>query len=297
MTCLANVKRELHAHGYCVARSVLSTADIATIEDRVRYIAEHADFYESSGITFNPAAGSARRERPDPLHWFEQIGNVPYFDAQVRRHLLTQPHFLQLASELVGEDIDVVNAGFFLKPPAGGAEVPWHQDAATWGVPAHAWTPQTAPALFDFWLALDPADASNGALELLPDSHLRGVVTHHRGGGLLPETDPQACGFDPERRVVIEAAPGDLIVYHQDLFHRSGRNDSNRPRLAAAGTLVSPADSARLRALLPHYPSLDRWPLIRRGVPIDVVDGLPQRASSWRRLTRKLLGTQRFVSL
>jgi ectoine hydroxylase-related dioxygenase (phytanoyl-CoA dioxygenase family) len=283
----AHVKDEILARGYSVVHRVLGGGDVAAIKGRLRYIAAHARFYRAFGVSFTPAPRAARRARPDPLEWFEQIGNVPFLDPECRARLLAQADFAELAQAVVGGDADVINAGFFLKAPHGGAEVPWHQDAATWGVPPGAWAPGESPLIFDYWLALDDADAGNGALELLPESQRCGVVRHERRGGLLPEADPAAHGCDPQGAVTIRADTGDVVVYHHDMFHRSGRNDSGRGRLAAAGTLVDPQVSARLRALLPHYATLDRCPLYRDGRILPLDHPLPPRASAWRWLVRK----------
>jgi ectoine hydroxylase-related dioxygenase (phytanoyl-CoA dioxygenase family) len=282
-----DVKTALRDHGYCVVRSVLSAADVEAVTRRLRVIAARAALYRHLGVHFNPASAVAGWDAGDPLARFEQIGHVPFLDATVRARLLAHPGLTRLAAAVLGPDIDVVNAGFFLKAP-GGAEVPWHQDAATWGVPVGAWTPENAPTIFDFWLALDHADARNGCLELLPGSERLGILPHASWGGLLPEADPAAFGLDPDARVAFRAAPGDLVVYHQDMFHRSDANRSARPRLAAAGSLIAHADAVRLRALLPDLPTLERRPLCRGGRPVALRHALPERPSRWRVACRRL---------
>ena len=292
----AHVKGELLERGYSLVRSVLGADDVAAIKERLRYIAAHAGFYHAFGVSFTLAAQTARRTRLDPLEWFEQIGNVPFLDEECRAHLLAHGDFAELAQAVIGADADVINAGFFLKPSQGGAEVPWHQDAATWGVPTGAWSAGDAPLIFDYWIALDDADADNGALELLPGSQRCGVVHHERCGGLLAQADPEAHGCDPRGAIAIDAAPGDLVVYHQDMFHRSGPNHSSRARLAAAGTLIGSRESARMRALLPAYTTLDRCPLYRDGRVVPLAHPLPLNASAWRRLLRKASKWLRAIS-
>ena len=284
-----DVGAALRARGYAVVRGVLSADDVAAVKERLRHLAAHAGRYRHLGVHFHPDPAVVPRGDGDPLARFEQIGNAPFLDPTIRARLLAHPALVRLAAALLGPDLHVINAGFFVKPAHGGAEVPWHQDAATWGIPPGAWTPADAPPIFDFWLALDPTDRGNGCLELLPGSERRGIVPHTRRGRLLPEADPAACGLDPARAVALPAAPGDLVVYHQDTFHRSDTNRSDRPRLAAAGTLVGARDLARLRALLPGLETLARPPLVRAGRPVALADPLPAYPACWRVAWRRLV--------
>jgi ectoine hydroxylase-related dioxygenase (phytanoyl-CoA dioxygenase family) len=275
------------ARGFRVFPGVITAADVAAIKGRLAYIAAHATFFEECGVCFTPAA-TGGTGAPDPLERFQQIGNVPFLDTECRAHLLTHRGFARVAMAMLGPDFNVINAGFFLKPAGHGAEVPWHQDTATWGVPAGAWTAADAPQIFDYWLALDRADPDNGCLELLPGSHQRGLFPHVDLGGLLPEANPAAFGFDPAQRVVVTAEPGDLVVYHPDLFHRSCPNRSARARLAAAGTLIAPRDIPRIRALLPQLDTLERCPVYRAGRPVPPARTLPKRATPWGLLRRRV---------
>jgi phytanoyl-CoA hydroxylase len=281
------VKSALLERGFCIVRAVIDAEDVAAIKRRLAYIAAHASFYEACGVHFTPPAGMARARGSDPLQRFEQIGNVPFLDAECRARLLTHRGFAGVASAVLGPEFNVVNAGFFLKPAHHGVEVPWHQDAATWGIPAGAWTASDAPLIFDYWLALDPTDRDNGCLELLPGSHRCGVLPHVHRGGLLPELDPRAFGFDDAQGLPIAADAGDLVVYHQDMFHRSAPNRSPRPRLAAAGTLIAPRDIPRLRALLPALATLEHCPVYRGGEPVIPVHTLPQRAARFAAVFRR----------
>ncbi len=274
---LADLKDEFLARGFCIVRGVIDAGDVASIKSRLRYIAAHPRFYRRLGVFF--AASSAAAPAGDSLERFEQIGNVPFLDAECRRRLLLHPRLVDLVRAWLGPDVNVINAGFFLKPAQRGAEVPWHQDAATWGVPVGAWTYASAPPIFDYWMALDAAGRDNGCLEVLPGSHRSGGVAHAPRGGLLAQADPADLGFDPARRLAIPAEPGDVVIYHQDMFHRSGLNLSSRPRLAAAGTFVGLAEVPRLRALLPPAIAIERRPALRGGRPVEIANPLPTSTS------------------
>jgi ectoine hydroxylase-related dioxygenase (phytanoyl-CoA dioxygenase family) len=256
----------------------LNSHNIACLKQRLTYIAAHAAFYDRHGVYFTPSVRAVEAARA-PLARFQQIGNVPFLDAVCRNNLLLQSSFAAVATSYVGPSFNVINAGFFLKPAHDGAEVPWHQDAATWGIPPGAWSFADAPRIFDYWLALDDADDENGALELLPGSQHLGPVEHSRRGGLLPQADPDRFGLETQRRVAIRAAAGDLVVYHHDMFHRSSANRSPRPRLAAAGTLIAPDQIQHIKSFLPKLSTLERCPIQRDGQPAYGGPELPARVS------------------
>jgi ectoine hydroxylase-related dioxygenase (phytanoyl-CoA dioxygenase family) len=163
----------------------------------------------------------------------------------------------------------------FCKPAKHGSVVPWHQDSALWGLKPDAWTAETAPVLFDWWMALDPATRENGCLQLLPGSHKKGIVPHARSGGIMQEADPRQFGFDPADAVYVEAQPGDMVVWHQDMFHYSGPNRSDRPRLAAVGTYVAARDLPLMRRLRPDAKLLDKVPVALDGRAVELPEYVP----------------------
>ena len=58
----------------------------------------------------------------------------------------------------------------FCKPAGTGKSVPYHQDGPYWPI-----VPLRACSA---WIALDDADAANGALRVLPGTHAAGAVKH-----------------------------------------------------------------------------------------------------------------------
>lgn len=143
----------------------------------------------------------------------------------------------------------------------GHREFPWHQDAPFWPVDV-VWGAIV-------WCALDPTDASNGAVEFALGSHLdeqSPAVDLHTGAaqegtrGDLP---------DPRRFEVVcpTLAPGDAVIFHPRTLHRSGENTSGRVRRVWASTWLS-ADSRWNRDRAPRHPLASR---AEQGAPLGEI--------------------------
>jgi ectoine hydroxylase-related dioxygenase (phytanoyl-CoA dioxygenase family) len=104
-----------------------------------------------------------------------------------------------------------------------GTGFPWHQDA--YFIP-----PLRQAAIANFGgancvIALDPADAENGAFAVLPGTHTKGPVAFDYDIGA-----PDGAAFEAAGAVVLAMAPGDAVFFHPYLLHASARNRSPRAR-------------------------------------------------------------------
>lgn len=279
MEDLRGLRERLTGRGYALVRGVFPDEDVRIVKERLRYIARHSKFFSGFGVRFEHETGISNRADVDPLTRFAQISHVLWRDRVCWDHLTAHPNMIRVARAVLGETFYVNNAGCFLKPARHGSRVPWHQDSTTWGLPLDAWGPDDAPLIFDFWIGLDSAGRSNGCLQLLPDSHRRGLVPHRDAGGLLHEADPATFGFDPSAAIAFETSPGDLVVYHQDMFHSSDGNRSDDPRLAGAGSFVAESDVALMRRLRPHVRTLEHVPVCRGGVKVELAESVPTSAN------------------
>jgi hypothetical protein len=103
----------------------------------------------------------------------------------------------------------------------------WHQDEATWYAVKVKTLAYRLPATL--WLSLNGAHAAN-SIEYIPRSHGFGLV-HHRyqeGQGYFRALVPTEVETLERRRA--ETKPGEGIVLHPLLFHRSVPAESGPPR-------------------------------------------------------------------
>ncbi|KAF8198119.1 phytanoyl-CoA dioxygenase [Pholiota molesta] len=114
-----------------------------------------------------------------------------------------------------------------------GGEVPEHNDSCY----------TDPPSALGFWIALERCTATNGALSFLPGSHLNHPITNrfvrlgeNKGTGferLIPASVEEELAQRPKGEYILETCnPGDLVLIHGSVLHKSERNTSPHTRFA-----------------------------------------------------------------
>ncbi|MEA2815336.1 MAG: hypothetical protein QOI93_3033, partial [Rhodospirillaceae bacterium] len=124
--------------------------------------------------------------------------------------------------------VDFFYDQLFVKEPGTAHPTPWHQDQPYW--PVKSWQ------ITSVWIALDPIDRSNGAVEFIAGSHRWGVSyrpTPFRKGHEIKFTDSDLVpipDIDADRTKYDtrwwEMAPGDCLVFHAMIVHGAPGNDT-----------------------------------------------------------------------
>ncbi len=138
--------------------------------------------------------------------------------------LLTKPFHkksLQIAKELMGDDIELDFDMLINKAPNTNTITPWHQDAAYW-----INMPDKRAA--SCWLAIDPAYKENGCMWYTPKSHLSPLLPHTQTGnkGALQ------CEGNEENAVFIPLEPGSCVFHQGGTLHYSRGNSTDDNRRA-----------------------------------------------------------------
>lgn len=128
---------------------------------------------------------------------------------------------LQIAKELMGNDIELDFDMLINKSPYSDTPTPWHQDAAYW-----IDMPDKRAA--SCWVAIDPAYIENGCMWYTPKSHLNPILTHTQTGnkGALQ------CEGSEENSVCIKLAPGSCVFHQGGTLHYSRGNSTSDNRRA-----------------------------------------------------------------
>jgi phytanoyl-CoA hydroxylase len=150
---------------------------------------------------------------------------------------------------LIGEPCRLIQDMALLKPPYIGSEKPWHQDMAYFG-----WSPPER--IVGVWIALDPATAENGCMQVIPGTHRAGPVPHvHDRDCQIPDGRVAA-----KRAVLVPLAPGGALFFTSLLHHGTPPNASPHRRWAVqfhyAGESVVAIDRLQHAALFfegDHY--------------------------------------------
>ncbi len=90
----------------------------------------------------------------------------------------------------------------------------------------YSWWQEFPEDLINVALAIDAADAENGALELFPGHH----KLLSTAGEMRHMNDAEAQQIDPSTGEIMITQPGDVVIFHCMTPHRSGPNLSNRLR-------------------------------------------------------------------
>ncbi|MCX5659974.1 MAG: phytanoyl-CoA dioxygenase family protein [Planctomycetota bacterium] len=138
--------------------------------------------------------------------------------------IIVHPVILDFVQDILGPDFVAWGTHYFCKMPGDPRHVPWHQDASYW--------PLTPSRTVTAWLAIDDADADNGAMKVIPGTHVHGhlpfenakpdekVVLHQKVLGVER--------FDPPEYIDLKA--GQISLHSDMLVHGSDPNLSSRRR-------------------------------------------------------------------
>ena len=144
-------------------------------------------------------------------------------DAVFRQYLL-DPVFQDICQRTYGAGTAVAlyRAMFMNKPANKGTFLPWHQDR---------WTSLDRDPKITLWTAIDPATKANGCVQVIPRSHLHGLINPTHPSGFLSKAQAAAI-CTPDRIVYIELEAGEVVLLHNYLLHASDINKSSQPRRA-----------------------------------------------------------------
>jgi ectoine hydroxylase-related dioxygenase (phytanoyl-CoA dioxygenase family) len=238
---VASVHTALAANGYAVYPALLTGDEVEVLRgcfDRLREDGAPT----TAQVLYTHAAPTALRPSFDRLmvQWMNP-------------HQRTAPGGTSAILDVVGPR--VADLGFdlgvfqdvLLSKSADHAPFPWHQDEPFW--------PFDAEAGLVVWCALDPADRTNGGLELARGSHRLGrgpAIDLHTGE---PQPGPPGTLPPPDSLVGECPAllPGDALLFRPRTWHRSGRNSTGARRRGWSSSWVPPGTTVRPE-LAPRHP-------------------------------------------
>lgn len=114
------------------------------------------------------------------------------------------------------------------KHPGYSSATLWHQDIRYWSF--------DRPELISAWFALGPEDGANGALRVIPGSHVEEIDRGRLDGALFLRPELEANQPLIASAEVVNLNPGDLLLFHCRLFHAAGQNLSQAVKLSPVFT-------------------------------------------------------------
>jgi non-heme Fe2+,alpha-ketoglutarate-dependent halogenase len=143
--------------------------------------------------------------------------------------LIRNDAILDAVEDVIGPNILCWGSSFFIKEPRDRGYVSWHQDSTYWGLdPADIVTA---------WVALSESSAENGAMRVIPDTHLGDQIPHRdtfAEGNLLSRGQEIEVDVDEAQAKMLVLQPGELSLHHVRLIHGSDPNPSDKRRVGFA---------------------------------------------------------------
>jgi len=229
MSLTQNQIAHYREHGYAVLPNVLGAGELERYKARLREVAlgAHPPGAASRIMRDIPFAKKLLPPPADPERALWKVMNPDRFDACLGE-CLRIPRVVDAVASLIGEDVLGFLLQFIYKAPGVPDSIhPFHQDGVFF-----AFEPQEQ--VVGAWIALDPVDADNGSLCVVPGSHRLPITGHEQVPG-VNKNSIGASGVEgnPEmlaRSVTFDLPAGDCVLFHPHLYHRTGGNRTQRHR-------------------------------------------------------------------
>ena len=202
--------------------------------------------YQSQRIVF--LAGRLNLEGyTDRYREFQECSNrIRGKDTYLKVHLVSQwisdlarhPRIIDAVEQLVGPDIVLWSGDWNVKRAGTGDYVPWHQDAPYWNL--------SSDNVVTVWIAIGNVTAANGAMQVVPGSHVDGQIGEIDATGKISEaydtgqrTTDEDCMFPfahlketyDDQSIHVELESGEFSMHSINLIHGGGPNPSNEDRI------------------------------------------------------------------
>jgi ectoine hydroxylase-related dioxygenase (phytanoyl-CoA dioxygenase family) len=225
-----------------------------------RLTSEQVDAYQRNGFTFPVSAMSeseaaecrARLESYEAEHGLimgTALRNKPHLVFTWINELIRDPRIVDVVEDILGPNILVWGSNFFIKDAHDPAYISWHQDSTYWGL--------SHPDVMTAWIALSDVTIENGAMRMLPGSHLIDQLPHvdtFADNNLLTRGQEVQVDVDEDKAVDVPLKPGDMSLHHVRIVHGSNPNPTETRRIGLAiryvPTYVSQISGARDYATL-----------------------------------------------
>jgi hypothetical protein len=173
-------------------------------------------------------------------------------------YLTRSEKMIGTVKQLLGGDAPVCHfhSKLMQKEPKVGGAWEWHQDYGYWYKNQFMFPDE----LISVMVALTEANKENGCLQVIKGSHKLGRVNHGFTGEQVG-ADMQMVdnALKTMELVYVELEPGDALVFHSNLLHRSEANLSDRPRWSVISCYS-------LQSNLAYNETSTSWK-----IPVDVV--------------------------
>ncbi len=163
---------------------------------------------------------------PLPLNTYKRVNSHIVMPLAAR--IAKDPRVLDVIEGILGPDILIYAAEFFIKEPRTTQIVSMHQDLTYWGLGA-------TQGLVTAWIPFSPSTPKSGCMDFVRGSHKNSILPHEDtfdDNNLLSRGQEIRVEVANEDKVAIEIHPGQMSLHHGLTIHGSGPNRSSDRRIA-----------------------------------------------------------------
>ena len=236
---LDELKNKLKKDGYFILKKGFNKNEMQKMIERLEKIISGEIFLDGRRFQEETKSGlyeEVKNIKPGykgPDAFYRKISDLEYDEIFLK--MVQSDWIRSICKEFVGKKTSIMRMTMMDKPPQRGTILPWHQDVSK------SWPTLTQPKLA-IWFCLDKTSPETGSLEILPGSHLNGVI----GDGHMI-SDENAKKFSNSEKYIIESDPGDVVFFNTKLLHRSGVNKTTNHR-RAINLILFPGEVMHLKS-------------------------------------------------
>jgi ectoine hydroxylase-related dioxygenase (phytanoyl-CoA dioxygenase family) len=214
--------KDLRNHGIEISEKGFTTIENIYTEEEIESILHTIELVDKSNETF--------RKSKDLFAIRQFLKEVP-----TSIPLVFNDNLKNIIQELFGENYFVVKSIYFDKPEDSNWYVSYHQDLtisvenkiekdgySSWTLKQNQYAVQPPIELleniFTIRIHLDKADENNGALKVIPKSHLKKIYT------------PELMDWQTEAESICKVDKGGIMIMKPLLLHSSSRTTNNQKR-------------------------------------------------------------------
>src|SRR5437868_8779827 len=219
---------DFHRDGYVLVRNFCSELET----DRLYKTAIEDDAMRKNALDLND-----RNRKITRLSLWFTPGN------DVFGYLTRSKKMINSVAQLLDSDAPVCHfhSKLMQKEPRVGGAWEWHQDYGYWYKNQFMFPDQ----LISIMIALTKANKENGCLQIIKGSHKLGRVNHGFAGEQVGADMVMVNNaLKTMELVYCELEPGDALVFHSNLLHRSEANLSEYPRWSLISCYCSQSNMA-----------------------------------------------------
>ena len=227
-TLTADQIKQSNTDGYLILPKLFSDAEI----DKLYSTALQDDAMQKNALDLNDQSGKKTRLSL----WFTPGNDVFGYMSRSAR-------VIHAISPLLDSTTPVCHfhSKLMQKEPRVGGAWEWHQDYGYWYKNQFMFPDQ----LISVMVALTPANQANGCLQVIKGSHKLGRVNHGFAGEQVGADSVMVeNALKTMPLVYCELQPGDALLFHSNLLHRSEANLSDKPRWSVISCYNSQANLA-----------------------------------------------------